>query len=818
MPSRKVTFISIITKGTLFPTDFLEQLAGGERSIEGLTSEAFHLEGEKINEAISRSWKNSLGFWKNFVASKEKLKESDRGTTETREKLLLPLFKELGYGRLLASQKFEFDGKEYPLSHIWNNSPIHLISYKASLDTKSDIIGARKTSPHSMVQDFLNRSDDHLWAFLSNGLSLRILRDNKSITKQAYIEFDLETIFRSEIYSDFVILWLLCHQSRVEAERPELCWLEKWIQASRKQGIRALDSMRKGVEAAITALGVGFIENKNNNDLRSALRDGSLTTQEYYRQLLRVVYRLLFLFTAEDRELLHPPNNDIAAKEIYIQYYSTNRLREIAQKSKGATHTDLWELLKFVFQKLGSDDGCPQLALPAWGGFLWKSSSTNNLNDCRLSNRSFLDAIRFLAFTLEDHSLRPVDYKNLGAEELGSVYEALLELNPKVNLDPAGFTLGILAGNERKTTGSYYTPDSLVQSLLETALEPVLEEAANKENPEQSILDLKICDPAMGSGHFLIGAAHRVAKKLAAIRTGEDEPSPAEQQHALRDVISSCIYGVDINLMAVELCKFSLWLEALEPGMPLSFIDHHIKCGNSLLGTTPALMREGIPDDAFKPIEGDDKAYCSEWKKVNKKERETQTDDLFRYADEPWKNLGNLAINITQIIDIPNDSIENIHKKEAKYAELVNSQGYEYGRLLADSWCAAFVWKKTKEFPYPITEEVFRKLEKSPHSIPNWMKDEIKRLSSQYQFFHWHLEFPDVFQVPSPDVIARSETTKQSLTNYNEQTGWQGGFDVMLGNPPWERVKLQEKEWFAERRPDIANARTAAERKRMINL
>lgn len=813
--NKKITFATITTKGALFPVDFLEKLAAGDRNLNGLTPESYHLnENEKLNEAISRSWKNVLGYWKNFQSAKSKLSTTDRGTSETREKWLLPLFKELGYGRLLTSEKFQFDGKDYPVSHIWNKSPIHLISFKAPLDEKSDIIGARRTSPHAMVQDLLNRSNDHLWAFLSNGHQLRILRDNRSLTKQAYIEFDLETMLNSEVYSDFVVLWLLCHQSRVEAEIPEQCWLEIWTRTSREQGIRALDSMRQSVENAIESLGIGFIENKFNSELRAKLRDGTLSVQDYYRQLLRIVYRFLFLFTAEDRDLLHPPDAPLEAKEIYIKYYSASRLREIAQRSKGTSHNDLWELIKLIFEKLGSDIGCKELALPAWGGFFWKKEIVKDIIDCKLSNRALLSTIRSLAFTIDEQILRAVDYKNLGAEELGSVYEALLELNPKISLDPPSFSLETIAGSERKTTGSYYTPDSLVQSLLETALEPVLTEALKSKNLEQALLSLKICDPAMGSGHFLIAAAHRTAKKLAAVRTGEDEPSPNALQHALRDVISNCVYGVDINPMAVELCKFSLWLEALEPGMPLSFIDHHIKCGNSLLGTTPALMRNGIPNEAFKPIEGDDKDYCSEWKKVNKKEREIQTEDLFRYSDEPWKNLGNLAINITQIIDIPNDSIENIHQKEKKYAELVNSQGYEFGKLLADAWCASFVWKKTKEFPYPITEEVFRKIEKNPHSVPKWMRDEIKRLSEQYQFFHWHLEFPDVFQVPPPEIFASE--AKKSLEQFNPQTGWVGGFDVVLGNPPWEKINFEDKEFFIVWNKEIFEAETKAKRQELI--
>src|SRR5690606_12377314 len=137
----------------------------------------------------------------------------------------------------------------------------------------------------------------------------------------------------------------------------------------------------------------------------------------------------------------------------------------------------------------------------------------------------------------------------------------------------------------------------------------------------RAILNLKVCDPACGSGHFLVAAARRIARRLASVRSGDEEPSPQDVTQALRDVVGRCLYGVDVNPMAVELCKVALWMEALEPGKPLSFLDAHIQCGNSLLGATPALLEKGIPDEAFTAIEGDDKKACSEAKKRNKKER-----------------------------------------------------------------------------------------------------------------------------------------------------------------------------------------------------
>jgi N-6 DNA Methylase len=258
--------------------------------------------------------------------------------------------------------------------------------------------------------------------------------------------------------------------------------------------------------------------------------------------------------------------------------------------------------------------------------------------------------------------LRPVDYKHLGAEELGSVYESLLELHPELYVDTPTFALDTASGNQRQTTGSYHTPTSLVQCLLDSALDPVLDEAARQSNAEEAILALKVCDPACGSGHFLIAAAHRIAKRLAAIRTGDDEPSPEATRSALRAIISHCIYGVDVNPMAVELCKVSLWLEAIEPGKPLAFLEHHIQCGNSLLGTTPALLARGIPDAAFEPIAGDEKSVVSTLRRRNKTEWQGLTS--FSFIAAAGVAYGSLNESMSTLNAIADTSIAEVHCKE----------------------------------------------------------------------------------------------------------------------------------------------------------
>jgi hypothetical protein len=785
--SRRAQFETIRSEGALLPADLLQRVAERDRDLGGLRGEDYGLPpNEPLNEAIVRSWNRLVGAWASFREGREKLPEGDPGTTVTRDRWLLVLLQELGYGRVQTAAAVEIEGRSYAVSHAWESVPIHLVGCNVPLDRRSrGVAGAATQSPHGTVQELLNRSDERLWGVVSNGLVLRVLRDNSSLTRQAYLEFDLEEMLEGEVYADFVLLWLTCHASRVEGEKPHECWLERWSQEAVKQGTRALDGLRNGVEQAIEALGSGFLQPGRNAQLRAALRDGELTKEDYYRELLRLVYRLLFLFVAEDRGLLFDPRASEEARSRYRDWYSTRRLRELAGRRRGTKHGDLYEQLKLVMRGLGSDDGCPPLGLPALGSFLWSAESVLHLDAASLPNGALLDAIRALATVPDGKVLRSVDYKNLGAEELGSVYESLLELHPDLNADAGTFALTTAAGNERKTTGSYYTPSSLISVLLDSALDPVLDEAAAKREGE-AILDLKVCDPACGSGHFLVAAAHRIAKRLASVRTGDEEPSPAATRQALRDVVSRCLYGVDVNPMAVELCKVSLWMEALDPGRTLSFLDAHIKCGNSLLGTTTALMADGIPDVAFKPLEGDDKEVAKELRKQNKLEREGQ----LTLDDATVDLLAWLGPKVAELEASDDATPDGLHEKERLFSALVGSDAYDRAKLTADAWCAAFVQRKHKRASR-ITTGLVNRIAGGKGTVPDEAVNEIRHLVADYRPFHWEVEFPQVFE------------------------GEAGGFDVVLGNPPWERVKLQEREFFAGHE-EIANARNAAARKRLI--
>lgn len=821
MARRNQEFQTLRSEGGLLPADLLRRVLEPRSGLEGIRPEDYGLPpGERLNETITQSWNRLRKYWADFRTAAAGLPQGDAGTGLTNEKWSLPLLRELGFGLLPTSAGPEIGGRTYAISRFFGPVPVHLIGCGLSLDRRAaGQRGAAAVNPHGLVQEFLNRSEGHLWAIVSNGLRFRILRDNQALSRQSFLEFDLEAMLTGEVYSDFVLLWLVAHATRFvprEGERPETCWLEGWTREAEEQGTRALGELRGGVERALQTFGEGFTSHRKNMALREALRAGSLSPSEFHAQLLRLVYRLIFLFVAEDRTLdgrplLHPPDDSEAgamARERYAAHYGTARLRDMASKIKGSRHGDLWRQFGLLVPALSGDEAAApvreHLALPVLGSFLWDPASTAELNGAELTNHDFLEALRHLAFTRQGKVLRPVDYRNLGAEELGGVYESLLALTPQISGDGHRFTFAEFAGNERKTSGSYYTPDSLVQCLLESALDPVVEEAiAGKSaaEAEKAILALKVCDPAVGSGHFLVGAAHRLARHLARVRAlaqGESEPSPLLYQQALRDVIGRCLYGVDLNRMAAELCRVSLWLEALEPGRPLSFLDHHIRVGNSLLGATPQLIAAGIPDDAFKPIEGDDKKACSELKKRNKAERDRGMGDLF--AAEDAEAQARLAAAAAALEELPDDSPGDIRAKERAFRGHELTEEYRRKKGLANAWCAAFVIRKyfpplphdprfPSGEPFGITQQHLNELALG-RDLPATLAGEATECAVDYQFFHWHLAFPEVFVA--------------------------GGFDCMLGNPPWERVKLQQEEFFASRDPEIANAKNAAARKKMI--
>ena len=305
-----------------------------------------------------------------------------------------------------------------------------------------------------MVQEYLNRTNKYLWAILSNGRTLRLLRDSTSLTGSAYVEFDLDAIFGGELFSDFLLLYRMCHQSRLAALDTEIgqssCWMERWREAAAETGARALDQLRNGVVEALETLGNGFLNHQDNLHLRERISSGELAVSDYHHALLRVVYRLLFTFVAEDRGVLHADGVDVPVRERYSRFFSTKRLRDVARRRLGDRHADRWAAQVLVWHGLADPEGRPELGLPALGG-LFENGPLDFLLDAGIRNVDFLSAVRSLS-VVKDKSDRlwPVDYRSLDAEELGSIYESLLEFRPSWNPLQRSYSLLVAAGNERK--------------------------------------------------------------------------------------------------------------------------------------------------------------------------------------------------------------------------------------------------------------------------------------------------------------------------------------------------------------------------------
>ncbi|HHV36538.1 MAG TPA: N-6 DNA methylase [Candidatus Cloacimonetes bacterium] len=828
----------IHSEGSLLSRDFLLKLLSGNGAIPAFLPKDYRLSaGERLNEAATRSYARLSRLWKSFQAHLKTLPPENSGTTETRSMWLIPLFQELGYGSLQSIRGESIEGKSYPQSHEAQEPlALHLMSHKWDLDRRPrsarDNSFLLSGSPFSLMQEYLNRNQKKLWGILTNGNSLRLMRNNASLTRSSYLGFDLKAIFDSDSYADFFLLWLICHQSRFAVSLDEFnyplpaetCIMESWYLGSISEGVRAMEELRDKVENSISILGKGFISHSANNELRRALSSGELSPTDFYHQLLRLVYRMIFIFVAEDRELLLLPDTSAKKRELYEKYYSSLPLRYLARRQRGGKAHDLWLQLSLIFSSLYH--GNPDLGIPALGSFLFKTDpalinsrlnkkfpeytrerkllSTPHLDSALIDNRSLLSAFRELCYIQKNRSYQMISYKNLGSEELGSVYESLLELQPEMEIAAGYFSLKSISGHQRKTTASYYTPTSLVNSLLDSALLPLINDIMqNSEEPEADLLKLKVCDPSCGSGHFLIAAAQLIASFVANIRAGEDSPSAIEKQKALRDVISSCIYGVDLNPMAVELCKISLWMEAIEPGKPLNFLDHRILCGNSLLGTTPELLYAGIPNNAFTALEGDDPELI----KVFRRENRETVDQLDIFGGYDTGHVLDLQAGYdeeTNFYQISEDSLSDIETKAELYREHTQSELYERRRLPYDAWCAAFLWHIQPNGITPILNSTLTTILDNPENISDEQRKEVKRIAEEYKFFHWHLAFPDVFP---------TEINEEDNTVYIKDGV---GFDCVLGNPPWERAKLQEKEFFAGHSDTIVNARNAAARRRLI--
>ena len=776
--------------------------------------------GLKAKDEYSRAFQIACAQWQDFA---QQLERRDIDATQLTTRFVQELLRDaFGYNLSPQAQPQEVDGRHYPVSFLAGNLPILVAPHTLGLDDADTSMaiegsGSRRKTPFQAMQELLNASEPLQWGIVSNGRQLRLLRDAASLTRPSFLEIDLADLLGSKRYAEFANVWRLLHASRAHTDAQNVsCIWERWRHEGQQEGTRVRDGLRNGVEKALLTLGEGFLQHPSNDKLRAALDSGQLSRDAYFQQLLRLVYRLIFVFTVEERGVLHPQGDSPeaqAARHAYAEGYALARLRNFSLKRRPRNrHDDQWQAIRIVFR--GLDQGEPRLALPALGG-LFAASQCKDLDAASLDNAHLLEALKDLRWARPpgSDSLVPVDYRNMGPEELGSVYESLLELVPTVDVHARSFDFvgrtdaASTAGNARKLTGSYYTPDSLVQELIRSALEPVIELrlASSPAAPEAALLAIRVIDPACGSGHFLLAAARRLAERLALLRSVasgyEGAIRPKDYRHALREVVAHCIYGVDRNPMAVELARMALWLEGFEEGRPLDFLDHHLQVGDALLGLTnlDALTR-GISKDAFKPLSGDDREVCKALTKTNAVALKQLTRDL--QSQQMLLGMDNTSglQAMRAIEDMPTNTPEQVSTKEARWLEFMQTAARSPLAQAADVLVGAFLLPKTTDRSATVpTSATLHTLLTTPNDITGPAADAVaaaRAACAEARVLHWPLAFPQVFAPREP----------------NDHRG----FDCVLGNPPWERIKLQEEEFFATRNADVAAARNKAERSQRI--
>ena len=767
--------------------------------------------------------------------------------SQTEDDLIWPVLAELGWTDFLRQQNLSVKGRRYVPDGLlfadassketanqleeWQRyghglAIVESKRWRRPLDRRSARLG-EESAPSSQMVNFLRRVDDVSegnlrWGILSNGARWRLYWAGARSASEQFFELDLEAVL--------AMPGALRHH-----------WLKVFWLVFRRDGflVDAVDGTtfhQRAIEG-----GQFYQERVANNLSKVAFEDvfpdlvrglagaePETPLSEVRHAALVLLYRLLFVLYAEDRGLLP------AREKRYDDYAFRNQVRSDVRRRKdeGDTFSTSQARFWYAFDELcrAIDNGDPSIGLPPYDGGLFDREMTPMLSRVRIDDALMANVVDALSFEQTDQGRRYINYRDLGVQQLGSIYERLLER--EVALDNKDIIVGLNVF-ARKDSGSYYTPDTLVDLIVRETVGPLAdahmnkfvanaEGAANEPqcgvdhagqlrrfDPASAILTLKVCDPAMGSGHFLVNLvdylADRVIESMAeAEALVEDYLSPLSEQideirqtiernadqhgwdfdraqlddrHIIRRlVLKRCIYGVDKNPMAVELAKVSLWLHTFTVGAPLSFLDHHLRCGDSLFGAwvSTAAEREEINSSLL-------------------------ISESFHQAVE--------AATRMQLIERLTDvEIDDAHRSAEIFDEVLRMTAPLDGFL---SLLHAFDWLNVKKkdvaevykawllgaYGDPI-EIAHNGLQVAEKPNPPILHAAVA-LAKRERFFNWQIGFPGVW----------SEWESTQLV---------GGFDAVIGNPPWDRMKLQQVEWFAARRPEIAMASRAADRKRMI--
>jgi len=765
-----VNYPSIRIEGAILSSDILDRI----EDLPGQRPADFGLNPtDKVKDEIALAWADAQNFWSSFQRRLETIKGRSSAetvlpaTTETRQQWMVPFLGLLGYKLEYQQRAEELNGKTYNISHrVTNrgNAPVHIIGYNelSGLDRKPE---RSRMSAHATVQEYLN-FNEQLYGIVTNGCTLRLLRDSSRLVKLSYLEFDLDRIFTDGLFADFAVLYRLIHATRLPVNNDSSAEsiIEQYHQDSLESGERIRDGLSKAVEGAIRNFGNGFLAHPDNDALRNDIATGEVMPGDFYKYLLRLIYRLLFLMVIEERDLVFPSTATNKQREIYRQYYSLDRLRRMSEKRYLADrkHHDIWLALTAAFRLFESGRTGEKLGILPLAGDLFQHNAIGQLAECTLNNEVLLGCLRLLSQyeNPDNHQLIRVNYGALNVEEFGSVYEGLLELEPIFINEGSHVLFSFTHGEERAATGSHYTPDELVQPLIKHSLDYLITDKLKEADPEKALLSLRVADISCGSGHILLAAARRIATELAIVRTGEEQPSPSAFRAAIRDVISECIYGVDLNPLAVELCKVALWLESHNPGEPLHFLDHHIKCGNAIVGfTTREEVERGVPDEAFNSIPGDDYDIASNYRRQNKNERITREKGQLSFSHAAQYQLDKILAEWKNISKMPENTPVEIELKKSLYNSFTTRESGFINQVAAIPISQFYIQKTQDNSKTIITDMEFNQYWSGERVPQSQATGKALELSHSKRFFNWFIEFPDIIE--------------------------KGGFDCILGNPPY---------------------------------
>lgn len=763
---------------------------------------------------LEAAFRSAQALWAAYDAELEAGMEVGR----LRERLLRPLFELLGFAPAYQRSHLTAGDGTWAISHLgWDQTDAPPISMVADADL--DVAAGRRRCAHDELQGYLNAASQ-TWGLLTNGRVLRLLRYYHHSRSRGYVQFDLAAIFKAASLPDFLALWRLCHASRfqvadtviqlpsapasgddqeektdetreVTAASGPASLLERLYNLSVSAGVAAGKRLQPQVRRAIEELANGVLE--ANPELRERMLAEATFGRELYRELLLVLYRTLFLLFAEQRGMLR------GATALYEDTYSISRLRTLADTAGvEGRRFDLWEGMKATFSAFSDPDRAAALGVYPYNGQLFDQTRTALLGAARCPNWRVLAAIGALTTMQVDAKMSlHVDYRHLGVEELGTVYESLLDYTLKIAETPTvSANRPVAAGHayladlaaERGDMASYYTPPALVSLVLDRALIPLIEErladaGASPAARERALLDLRVIDPACGSGAFLVGVIDRLGDEVARTRSNPVEPSDEQFAFARRDVLTRCIYGVDKDPFAVELCKVALWIHCAVPDAPLSFLDAHVVCGDSLIGWPLLGIPDAIPSEAygFAATAADDKKVLAAARKAN--------DDDLAGTGTLWRGIAPAApssLRLPSILEAPEDSYLAVRQKADAYREYLDSDAHRELCRAANLWTTAFFWTAAQGAA-PITGDYRKALGGHPDEE---LADAAERVAALVAPMHWTLTFPDIRE--------------------------RGGFDLVCANPPWEEFQNEELEFFRESAPTIA-ALPTKERKAAID-